>query len=292
MSENEDKEDKLNNLISSLYEIIELLQTKKNVINFHLKDFTSLRQILKSDVWPKSVNLDNFDEKEYLEKFLVNVINIDNLDVLYLGKYPETFQNYVKDKNPSKAVAYYEESTKLNKNNNYKKDFYESSTLISTTNFNDVIKEAPYDVIIIYDFIEHTNIQMPVDKILGMIKNLRKNNGPIYFRAHPFCSRFHDHNNYHSNKAYSHLVFSEKEKLKIGCLSGQRPCRELLTETDYFKLFFDQELEIKERKLIEHSPEKFFFEQKLIAERIKDTLNTEIITPEEIGLEFIDYVLS
>ena len=70
-----------------------------------------------------------------------------------------------------------------------------------------------------------------------------------------------------------------------------KTCEDLLTETDYFKLFYSLDLEIKERKPIESYPENFFFEQKIILDRIKSKLNLEIITPEEIGIEFIDYVL-
>jgi len=51
-------------------------------------------------------------------------------------------------------------------------------------------------------------------------------------------------------------------------------------------------LEIKERKVVDHFPEKFFFDQKIIIDRIKSKLNLDILTPEEIGLDFIDYILS
>jgi hypothetical protein len=57
-------------------------------------------------------------------------------------------------------------------------------------------------------------------------------------------------------------------------------------------LFYSLDLKINERYVIENKPESFFFENKLIFEKIKNSLNIEIITPEEIGFEFIDYVLS
>lgn len=279
-------EEKLDSLISSLYEIIDILQTKKNIINYNLKDFNSLRQILKSDVWPNSIEKDTYDEKENLNNFLANIINLENLDVLFLGQDAHIFNEIAKDKKASKVVSYFETS----KSNVLEKQSHEESILILTDIFDEIIKEAPYDVVICYDFLEHSS-KTP-EKILGSIKNLRKNNGPIYLRTHPYCSRFHDHNYLHLNKAYTHLIFNESEKLKLGCLSGMKTCEELLTETDYFKLFFNLELEIKERKVVDHFPEKFFFDQKLIIDRIKSKLNLDILTPEEIGLDFIDYILS
>ena len=67
------EDEKIDNLISSLYEIIDLLKTKKNIFNFNLKDFSSLRQILKSDVWPESIpNKENYDFQESFYKFISN----------------------------------------------------------------------------------------------------------------------------------------------------------------------------------------------------------------------------
>jgi hypothetical protein len=280
------EDEKTDSLISSLYEIIDLLKTKKNILNFNLKDFTSLRQILKSDVWPESIpNKETYDFQEYFYKFTANLINLENLDVLFLGSEAELFFNYMLEKKASKTVCYSE-----NKNNIFKLHETEESKLILTNNFDDVLKHGAYDIIVCYDFIEHCN-QHP-EQIMNVIKNLRKSNGPIYIRTHPFSSRYHDHNYEYLNKAYAHLVFDDKEKLKVGCLSGKKICKELTTETEYFRLFYSLDLKINERHVIEHTPEKFFFDNKLIFERIKNSLNIEIVTPEEIGFEFIDYVLS
>jgi len=279
-------DDKIENLISSLYEIIDILKTKKNIINYNLKDLSSLRQILKTDVWPNSIDKNTYDEKENLVDFISSVVNLENLDVLFLGQEAYLFNEIVKEKKTNKSISYFE----TNKSSIYEKEDKDECFTLLTDKFDEIIKEGPYDVIICYDFLEHSS--QPPEKILNILKNLRKNNGPIYLRTHPYCSRFHDHNYMHLNKAYTHLIFNESEKLKLGCLSGMKTCEDLLTETDYFKLFYNLELEIKERKVVEHLPEGFFFEQKIIMERMKSKLNIEILTPEEIGIEFIDYVLS
>ena len=101
------EDEKTDSLISSLYEIIDLLKTKKNILNFNLKDFTSLRQILKSDVWPESIpNKETYDFQEYFYKFTANLINLENLDVLFLGSEAELFFNYMLEKKASKTVCY------------------------------------------------------------------------------------------------------------------------------------------------------------------------------------------
>lgn len=280
------EDEKIDNLISSLYEIIDLLKTKKNIFNFNLKDFSSLRQILKSDVWPESIpNKENYDFQESFYKFISNLINLENLDVLFLGFEAELFFNYMLERKSNKTVCYSE-----NKNTIYKTQKTEESKIILTNNFDDVLKEGAYDVIVCYDFIEHCS--QPPEKIMATIKSLRKSNGPIYIRTHPFSSRYHDHNYKHLNKAYTHLIFDDREKLKTGCLSGRNTCEELTTESEYFRLFYSLDLKINERYVIENKPESFFFDNKLIFEKIKNSLNIEIITPEEIGFEFIDYVLS
>ena len=282
------EDEKIDCLISSLYEIIDLLKTKRNTFNFNLKDFSSLRQILKSDVWPESIpNKNDYDFQEKFYEFITNIINLEKLDVLFLGSKEESelFFNFMLSKQSNKTICYFE-----NKNSISKVQETSTSKLIVTSNFDDVIKEGAYDVIVCYDFIEHCN-QTP-EKMMETIKSLRKSNGPIYIRTHPFSSRFHDHNYEYLNKAYTHLVFDDREKLKVGCLSGRKTCKELTTETEYFKLFYNLDLKINERHVIESIPESFFFENKLILEKIKSNLNMEIVTPEEIGIEFIDYVLS
>jgi 2-polyprenyl-3-methyl-5-hydroxy-6-metoxy-1,4-benzoquinol methylase len=280
------EDEKTDSLISSLYEIIDLLKTKKSLLNFNLKDLSSLRQALKSDIWPESIpNKETYDFQEHFYKFTANFINLEKMDVLFLGSEAELFFSYMLEKKANKVVCYSE-----NKKDIFKTQETEESKLILTNNFEDILKNGAYDVIVCYDFIEHCD-QHP-EKIMTIIKNLRKSNGPIYIRTHPFSSRYHDHNYEYLNKAYTHLIFDDREKLKVGCLSGKKTCKELTTETEYFKLFYSLDLKINERYVVEHKPESFFFDNKLIFEKIKNSLNIEIVTPEEIGFEFIDYVLS
>lgn len=278
------EDDKIDHLISSLYEIIDLLKTKKNIINFNLKDFTSLRQVLKSDVWPESIpNKENYDFEEEFYKFTSNITNTENLDVLFLGREKESewFIKLMNEKKANKTICYFEN----NENKKIKEEHF-----VLTSNFEEIIKEGPYDIIVCYDFIEHSS--EPPEKVLNTIKNLRKSNGPIYIRTHPYCSRYHDHGYETLNKAYTHLIFNEREKMKLGCFSTKKTCNELTTETEYFKLFYQLDLKINERYVIDYPVENFFFENKIILEKITSNLNMEILTPEEIGFKFIDYVLS
>ena len=158
------EDEKTDSLISSLYEIIDLLKTKKNILNFNLKDFSSLRQILKSDVWPESIpNKKNYDFQESFYKFTANLINLENLDVLFLGSEAELFFNYMLEKKANKVVCYSE-----NKKDIPKIDETEESNLILTSNFDDILKHGAYDVIVCYDFIEHCS-QNP-EKIMNIIK--------------------------------------------------------------------------------------------------------------------------
>ena len=158
------EDDKIDNLISSLYEIIDLLKTKKNIFNFNLKDFSSLRQILKSDVWPESIaNKENYDFQENFYKFISNLINLENLDVLFLGFEAELFFNYMLERKSNKTICYSE-----NKNTIFKTQETGESKLILTNDFDDVLKEGAYDVIVCYDFIEHCS--QPPEKIMATIK--------------------------------------------------------------------------------------------------------------------------
>lgn len=280
-------EEKLKKVIQLLNEVILYLKMNddsKDLID--LQDLTNLKKMLKSNLWPNALSEEELKEskEEKVKNVLKNITNIENMDIACFADDADIFVKEIIKAKANKVVCF-----SLDKNINPFKIEESNQIGIVTNNKNELVGNGPFDIIICYDFLEHTG-ESP-ENWLSLMKSIRKTNGPIYLRAHPFTSRYHDHNL--ANKAYSHLVFTDSEKLKIGCPSGKKPCKELLTENEYFKLFYSLELSIIERNIIDHPiEEEMFIKNSMISEKIKATLNKEMLFAEELSFEYIDYLLA
>lgn len=255
----------------------------KELVN--LKNFTEIKMILKSDFWPNALSEEELNEnkEEKIIALVKNLVNLEKLNVAYFGENADIFAKTILKNNAEKVVCF-----SSDKKPNLFKTEENNQIAIVTTDKNDVIKNGSYDVIICNDFIEHTG-ESP-ENWLEFMKSIRKSNGPIYLRAHPFCSRYHDHNL--ANKAYTHLIFNDSEKLKAGCPSGKKTCKQLLTENEYLKMFYNLELNIIERNVIDYPLEDIFIKNTELQEKILDTIQREKFFPEEISFEYIDYLLT
>ena len=279
-------EEKLKKVIQLLNEVILYLKINddsKDLID--LQDLTNLKKMIKSNLWPNALSEEELKEpkEEKVKNVLRNIPNIENMDIACFADDADVFIKEIMNSKANKVVCF-----SLDKKINPFKIEESNQIGIVTNNKNELVANGPFDIIICYDFLEHTG-ESP-ENWLSFMKNIRKTNGPIYLRAHPFNSRYHDHNL--ANKAYSHLVFTDSEKLKIGCPSGKKPCKELLTENEYFKLFYSLELSIIERNIIDHPIEESFINSSMLSERIKATLNKEMLFAEELSFEYIDYLLA
>ena len=72
----------------------------------------------------------------------------------------------------------------------------------------------------------------------------------------------------------------------------RKTCKELTTENEYFKMFYSLDLNIIERSVIDYPVEDLFIKNSDINEKIKQTLNKEMLFTEELAFEYIDYLLA
>jgi 2-polyprenyl-3-methyl-5-hydroxy-6-metoxy-1,4-benzoquinol methylase len=87
-----------------------------------------------------------------------------------------------------------------------------ANNLLLTSNWEKVKENGPYDSILCFDVIDHSNENPSI--LLQKMKSVLSENGKIYLRTHPWTSRHANHFYHKLNKAYVHLVFSSEE-LKI-----------------------------------------------------------------------------
>lgn len=160
-----------------------------------------------------------------------------------------------------------------------------------TTNFDEVIALGPYDAILMYDVVDHVENETP-DSIVLKAVSVLKPDGHIYARCHPWMSRHGTHLYHKLNKAYAHLVFTDEELAQIVEYNPEPNQKVLFPFATYDKLFKEiGGLRVLSRRPITEAVDPFFKIPKIAELIMKNTTHQKF--PEfQMGLQFIDYVLS
>lgn len=166
-----------------------------------------------------------------------------------------------------------------------------SGTMISSS-FDDIKEQGPYDVILLFDVIDHLKTENPL-QVLKKLKDILSPEGRIYMRCHPFTSRHATHLYHDLNKAYIHLVFSPEEIKQIIPQSNYEEHNigvvyPIKTYTDYVA---EAGLNVINRRDLTEKVENFFKIPK-IAERIIRNIKFDNFPEFQMSLQFIDFVLS
>lgn len=167
----------------------------------------------------------------------------------------------------------------------------DNPNLLLTSDLQAVQEHGPYNVIVLFDVIDHLVGEEPTT-VLRRCNGLLADGGRIYMRTHPFVSR-HGTHLYHSlNKAYIHLVFSEAElKGLLPENAHEEPSIGVIAPImTYEKFVKDAGLKIVNRRDITEKVEPFFKIPK-IAERIINHAKTSNFPEFQMSLQFLDYIL-
>lgn len=245
------------------------------------------RKLLDSPDWPLAVEEHLIvDESSEVDKLIRAEGILDILNESFIGKKFLDFgcgTGHVALKASEKAalsIGYDIEPQWTNINN--------SNRLILTDNYDLVKDNGPYDIILLYDVLDHLE-EDPVD-ILLKIRDLLSDNGVIYVRTHPFSSRHATHLYRQINKAYVHLVFSEEELESMGYkwMKTKKVVSPILT---YAKWFSDAKLKMKFNVSITKEPVEEFFKNGEVAQRIMGTMEKNEFPQFQLEQQFHDYAL-
>lgn len=263
-------------------------------------DFVTLRSLLVSDQWPEAIDknlicsqdseTDKIARAEGILELLVEK-DLRNKKFLDYGCGEGHVVYKALSQEPTISVGY-----DMVENEHWSK-FGKNDTLIFTTNLEEVKRQAPYDIILLYDVIDHASQEEAI-KILKTAASLLEKNGTIYLRAHPFCSRHATHLYHKINKAFVHLVFTPTELQDMGYNSPTNP-HVVFPITQYGDMFKESGLVISHHNILREKVEAFFKKNLLIKERIRmhyrDSSDKNIRAggfPEfQCEQQFLDYVL-
>lgn len=163
-----------------------------------------------------------------------------------------------------------------------------------TENFKTVEQEGPYDVILLYDVIDHCLNPLTT---LRKVNSLLSKKGKVYMRCHPWTSRHASHLYKIKNKAFIHLIFSEDElkDLNIKLDSNLNKSIEYEYESLIEKCNFNF---IRQPQTEVQKCESFFEKDKIINKRLtnlrieKDRNERSIFPKEKLSFCFYDFILT
>lgn len=104
-----------------------------------------------------------------------------------------------------------------------------------TNSWDTVTAHKPYDAILVYDVFDHSKDEHPID-CLKKIRSVLAENGKVYVRCHPWCSRTGMHAYTSINKAYIHYFFTEDqlEDMGVKTIWTRKITHPIITYDDWF----------------------------------------------------------
>ncbi len=252
---------------------LEALLKPQSKIETPNTEFAKLKELVYSEEWPQAIKpayitdiTSDQDKEDRAEGILDMIIDapLQNLSVLDFGCGEGHLSWKVLAQKPKMSVGY------DIKNFNWQR-WPTSENLFYSTNWEEVKNKAPYNIIIVYDVLDHISGEDNTDVLenLKKIKQVMAPNAFAYIRCHPFVSRHGTHLYHQLNKAYAHLVFTPEELQELG-LKPTPHTKHVIHPVGTYRQWLQMTNFKVHREQITREPiEPFFTKGDLVTQRIK-----------------------
>lgn len=255
------------------------------------EECAKFKNMLDSEAWPTAVAKELIcDDNNEQDKFdrATGIVNVFISELVENKKFLDfgcgfghvPFAAHI---NKAKVAVGYDISDNFSVN--------EQQNLVLTNDWQKVIDNGPYDIITMFDVMDHLVDETPVNVLLNL-KTVLSPNGKIYVRYHPFTSRHGSHLYKKINKAYLHLVFTPEEIKAIVPDYIPEPSPPVVQPLKiYSTIPVLSGLKI-EKEYITRTPVENFFKHGEIAKRIVENTGMPIFSEQDLCIEFIDHCYS
>lgn len=255
-------------------------------IDVYERKIKFIKEKLESNDWPIATEFINTDDEAETQKS-------NNILELLVTEYLQgvKFLDFGCGKGFTTNISSHK-GTKLSVGYDIKSNWNFSNTnkLIYTTDWELVKSQGPYDVILLYDVMDHLE-----GDIIGTLKNIKDvmvPNGKVYIRNHPWSSVHGAHLHTQINKAFLHLVLDEVELTRIGGFHYNF-VHKLKNPIQHYREWIARSgLLVKDETIITESVDSFFTknENLILLEKIKHQWGHD--NPiKDMEIMFVDYVL-
>ena len=245
-------------------------------------EFNYLKDHLST--WPEAVPADMLcDErsedakveraKSILEEFIGRAGNVGKLNVLDFGCGEGHVAKLAADLGARVSVGYDLSVPILESGGAY----------IATTDWQEVLNHAPYDLVLLYDVLDH--LDDPRDA-MASVGSISKFTTIVAVRCHPWCARHGGHLYKSLNKAYAHLIFSAEElqAMQLFPVGGHRVLSPL---SEYGSVFRDAGMKVAYQHVHSVPQEEWFCSDHVVSSRFKRSGVTKM----NAEIAFVDYKL-
>lgn len=281
----------IDKILDSLEEIKQsLILMKKQSISESI-DFDELKLLLHSDIWPQAIPseliCDTTSEEDKINRAngILNIIIQQSLKDKKFLDFGCGEGHIVKEsigQNTTLSVGY-----DINQQGTLEWEGVDDKFLL-TTNFDRVMDKGPFDIILLYDVLDHC--ENPVET-LKQIKTVCKKDTTIYVRCHPWCSRHGGHLYNQINKAWVHLIFTKDELEKMGYKVEKinKTLFPIATYTNYFKI--SEFSVVGEPDIQRTNIEDFFKQNELVVKRLATIFGKPKFPEFQMSQDFLDFVI-
>lgn len=256
-------------------------------INMYEEKFKQLKEIVRLDAWPKATETTMICTTEEAQfgraQAILDIIVGEYLkDKCFLdfgcGEGHVIMQALIQE--PRVAMGYDINRGKFKFNNDH-----------FTSEFDIIEKHGPYNIVLMHDVLDHLETTDAVS-VLRKVKKILSNDGRIYIKNHPWCSRHGSHLYTQINKAYIQLIFDESELLRMGGYINEQTTKIYHPIETYRSWINDAGYKICSEVPKINNLEPFFKEQKLVKERIiKHWKGDQLQMINNMQIESVEYVV-
>lgn len=158
-----------------------------------------------------------------------------------------------------------------------------------TNNFEKIKENAPFDIILLHDVLDHIQNINPIEALM-QVKSVLAPEGRIYIRNHPWSAKHGGHLYEQINKAYLHLVMDEVELTRMGGFSCQHNIKVITPIETYNHWIKEAGLKITSEIPTKSEVPQFFKEASLFKERLFNIWGDETEMLANMEIEFVEYV--
>lgn len=287
---------KLEKYISEQNQNIQNIIKNNETIQETKTDFQKLKDLLNSKDWPDAVapdlicDIDSEEDKMERAEGVLSIVLDESLNgskFLDFGCGEGHMAIQAKKEGAIVSVGY------DIKEQSWDKQSTNELSAILTTDFDKVKENGTYDVILVYDVLDHVEDQ---ELVLEQIKQVSSTDTEIFVRTHPWAGRHASHLYKEINKAFIHLVFTEEEldEMVLEKQESKKPSNPALLPLWTYEQLFKNKFTIISHDIDRDEIEPFFKNNQLVKSRIMNNFTDKNIGdfPEfQMGQSFIDYKL-
>ena len=250
-----------------------------------------IRNELEKPTWNEAFDqdcicqIDNDNDWQSRAEHIANVIIeeiFDDINFLDFGCGYGHVANYVSQQGVGLSVGF-----DIQKDARWSK--FQNPKLSLTTSIEEVKNKSPYDVILLYDVLDHL-AGNPIETLKLLLEILAPK-GRIYVRCHPFCSRHGTHLFQQKNKAYLHLILDDVELMRLGGWHNEQTLKVIYPQATYKEWFMDAGFKVIKENITRAKIEDLFFSP-ILKQRILRHYPNETELPEgPLSIQFIDYII-